>query len=417
MQFSKKWIAGFVVTQILLVNFTFASDDQPYWPQFHGPIGDNISTETGLLSQWPEGGPELLWQAEGMGEGYSSVSLANGLIYTAGNIEDQTVVFALNLNGEIEWQSKCGPAWTQSFPGTRSTPTLDNDRLYFESPLGDLVCLNAQTGKQLWGKNLLKEFGGENIKWALAESPIIDGDNLICCPFGSQGSVVALDKMTGETVWAAQAVDDKAGYATPTIVEFAGRRIVLAMSGQAMVGVAADTGQLLFRYEHLTKYDVNALKPVYADGQVFISSGYKAGSEMVKLTATGSEITATRAWESKDMDNHHGGVIHLDGYIYGADSSRNWVCFDWKTGETKYTDRGVGKGSLTCADGLLYTLSEDRGRMGLVKPTPTGHELISEFTIPAGGKGKSWAHPVVCGGRLYVRHGDLLFAFNVQAPK
>ena len=187
------------------------------------------------------------------------------------------------------------------------------------------------------------------------------------------------------------------------------------MSSKSLVGVAADTGKLLFRYEHLTKYDVNALKPVYADGQVFISSGYQSGSEMVKLTATGNEVTAARVWESKDMDNHHGGVINLDGYIYGADSGRNWVCLDWKTGETKYTDRGVGKGSLTCADGLLYTLSEDRGRVGLVKPTPTGHELISDFTIPAGGEGKSWAHPVVCGGRLYVRHGDLLFAFNLKA--
>ena len=191
MKLSGKLVAVFFVMQVLLGNFTFANDDQPYWPQFHGPNGDNISIETGLLKQWPEGGPELIWKAEGMGEGFASISLANGLIYTAGKLDDQTVVIALNLNGKMEWQAKCGPAWTKSFPGTRSTPTLDGDRVYYESPLGDLVCLNAKTGEQLWGKNVLSEFGGENIQWALAESPIIDGDNLICCPFGTEGSVVA----------------------------------------------------------------------------------------------------------------------------------------------------------------------------------------------------------------------------------
>ncbi|TWU33170.1 Alcohol dehydrogenase [cytochrome c] precursor [Novipirellula aureliae] len=410
-----KYMARIVAMQVLLVNLAFADEDQPFWPQFHGPNGDNISTETGLLTQWPDGGPELVWKVEGIGEGFSSVSLADGLIYTAGSIDDSAVVTAINLDGQIEWQAKCGPTWTKSYPGTRSTPTVDNGRVYFESPLGDLVCLDAKTGELFWSKNLLEQFGGQNIKWALAESPIVDGGKLICCPFGSKGSVVALDKTTGETIWAAESVGDNAGYATPTIAEFATQRIVLAMSGKALVGVAIDSGRLLFRHEHLTRYDVNALKPVYFDGQVFISSGYKSGSEMVKLTATGSEISAEKVWESKAMDNHHGGVVRLDGYVYGADSARSWVCLDWKTGETMYSDRGVGKGALTYADGLLYTLSEDRGRVGLIKPTPTAHEMVSEFTIPAGGKGKSWAHPVVCGGRLYIRHGELLFAFDVKA--
>jgi len=413
----KRFMAATVAMQVLLVHLAFADENQPYWPQFHGPNGNNISTDSGLLSEWPEGGPELVWKVEGIGEGFSSVSLANGLIYTAGSIDDSAVVTAINLDGEIEWQAKCGAAWEKSYPGTRSTPTIDQTRVYFESPLGDLVCLDAKTGELVWSKNVLEEFGGQNIQWALAESPIVDGDQLICCPFGSKGSVVALDKTTGETLWAAESVGDKAGYATPTIAEFAGTRIVLAMSGKALVGVAADTGRLLFRHEHLTKYDVNALKPVYFDGEIFISSGYKSGSEMVKLSAQGDDMTAEKVWDSQDMDNHHGGVVRLDGYVYGADSRRSWVCLDWNTGETMYTDRGVGKGSITCADGLLYTLSEDRGRVGLVKPTPKAHEVISEFTIPAGGKGKSWAHPVVCGGRLYIRHGELLFAFDVRLKR
>jgi outer membrane protein assembly factor BamB len=384
------------------------------WPQFHGAAGDNISTETGLLKQWPDGGPELVWTAKGMGDGFASVSVADGLVYTAGNIDGKTVITAMDLDGKVLWQTPCGEGWTKSFPGVRATPTIDGDRLYFESPLGDVVCLDAKTGEQLWGLNILEKFGGQNIQWALAESVVIDGDNAICCPFGSQGSIVALDKRTGETVWVAESVGDKAGYATATLAEFAGLRMVLAMSAKALVGVNADNGDLLFRYEHLTKHDVNALKPICADGRVFISSGYKAGSEMVQLTAAGGKVTAEQAWESKDMDNHHGGVILWDGYLYGADSKRNWVCFDWDSGETKYSESGVGKGSATCADGMLYTFAESGGKVGLVKPTPEGHQVVSEFQIPKGGEGKSWAHPVVCGGRLYLRHGDFLFVYDVK---
>jgi len=384
------------------------------WPQFHGPAYDNISPETGLLKQWPAGGPELIWSAKGLGDGFASVSIADGLIYTAGNLDGNTVVTCMDLDGSVVWRSSCGEAWTKSFPGVRGTPTVDGDRVYYETPSGDLVCLNAKTGDRLWGFNILDKFGGENITWALAESVIIDGDNVICCPFGSQGSIVALNKMTGDTVWAAKGTGDKAGYGTPSIAEFAGVRMVLTMSSQSLVGVNADTGELLFRYEHRTKYDVNALQPICRDGKVFISSGYGSGSEMVQLTASGGKITATQAWSSKDMDNHHGGVVLLDGYLYGADSRRNWVCFDWNTGATRYSEPGVGKGSLTCAEGMLYTFSEGDRTAGLVKATPEGHNVISSFQIPEGGAGKSWAHPVVCGGRLYLRHGDLLFVYNVQ---
>ncbi|MGM0491153.1 MAG: PQQ-binding-like beta-propeller repeat protein [Planctomycetota bacterium] len=402
----------FAVLVLLVAPATRAAD--PYWPRFHGPAGNNMSRATGLLEEWPEDGPELVWTAEGLGVGFASVSLVHGNIYTAGNIDGRTVVMALDLDGQKVWQTDCGEAWTKSHEGTRSTPTIDGDRLYYETPLGDLVCLNAHTGQRIWGLNILDKFAGENIRWALAESPVVDGDLLICCPFGDLGSVVALNKKTGETVWAADPVEDRAGYATPAIAEFAGRRMVLTMSSKALVGVDISNGDLLFRYEHITKYDVNALTPICVDGHVFISSGYGSGSELVKLTATGGKITAEQVWENKDLDNHHGGVILLDGHIYGADSRRYWLCLDWETGETEYQEQGVGKGSLTFADGMLYTLSEKGRRVGLVKPTPDEHKLVSEFRIPEGGEGPTWAHPVVCAGRLYVRHGDLLFAFDVK---
>jgi len=390
-----------------------------FWPRFHGPKGDNISPETGLLKSWPEGGPQLLWTAQGIGEGFSSVSIANGLIYTAGNLKEKTVITALDMNGEVKWQAPAGEAYTAEWPGTRGTPTIDGDRLYHESPLGQLVCLDANTSDLIWSLNILREFGSKNIGWALAESVLVDGDRLICCPGGKSTSVVALDKKTGKTVWTAKSTGDLAGYATPALVVWQGLRIVLAMTEKALIGVNADNGDLLFRHPHETKWDVNATTPIFHDGQVFITSGYGAGSEMLELKVEGKKASVEKVWQSKDLDNHHGGVVLLDGYLYGAahearGAGRNpWVCLDWATGERKYAEKGVGKGSLTCADGMLYTLSEKED-VGLVKATPEGHDVVSRFKLPKGGKGPSWAHPVVCGGRLYLRHGERLYAYDVR---
>ena len=394
-----------------------ASAESPDWPAFHGPNGDNISTETGLLKEWPKDGPPLVWTTEGIGQGYASVILAGGVIYTAGNVNNNTLITTLGLDGKILWQAECGKAWTAGPAGTRGTPTVDGDRLYYENPFGDVVCMDVAGGKKIWEINILDEFDGRNIIWGLSESVVIDGDNVICCPFGKKASVVALDKKTGRVVWTAQGTGDKAGYATASIAKFAGRRIILAMSGKALVGVDADNGEFLFRYKHETKHDVNAMRPIFKNGRVFISSGYGAGSEMVQLEAGGGKITAKQAWQTKDLDNHHGDVILLDGFLYGADMKRNWICLDWETGRTKYSDRGVGKGAVTSADGMLYTQAERENQrtLGLVKPAPEGHQLVSQFAFPEGGQGRVWAHPVVCGGRLYIRHGDKLFAYNVKA--
>jgi outer membrane protein assembly factor BamB len=217
-------------------------------------------------------------------------------------------------------------------------------------------------------------------------------------------------------VWkSATADEDLAGYATPAVIEYKGLRIILTLTGKALIGVNADDGDLLFRHEHKTSFDVNVLTPIFHDGQIFISTGYHAGSEMLKLTVDGKKASVEQVWESKDMDNHHGGVVLLDGYLYGSCHDRDWACLEWKTGKKMYREPGVGKGSLTCAEGMLYTLSE-KGKVGLVKATPDGHhKVISEFKLPKGGEGPSWAHPVVCGGRLYIRHGDFLYAYDIKA--
>ncbi len=407
-----------------------AETNAPSWPRFHGPKGDNHSTETGLLKRWPPEGPKLLWTVEKLGFGYSSVTIAHDTIYTAGNIDvntatdadakpdERTAITALDLDGKIRWRFTEYPAFVGHMLGTRATPTIDGDRLYHKTPVGDVFCLNAKTGEKIWGLNILEKFGSENIQWALAESLLVDGDRVICCPGGPETAVVALDKMTGRTVWkSASAEGDLASYSSPILVEHQGLRIILTMTAKALIGVSADAGKLLFRFPHETMHDAAVANPVFHDGQVFISTGYRGGSVAVKLTVTGDDVTAEKVWGSGELDNHHGGVILVDGYLYGAAHNFNkakWICLDWKTGEMKYAEEGVGKGSATYADGMLYTLSS-RHIMGLVKATPDAHELSGRFEIPDLGKSTSRSHPVICGGRLYIRHNEYLYAYDVKA--
>ncbi|MBW8042269.1 MAG: PQQ-like beta-propeller repeat protein [Planctomycetes bacterium] len=388
---------------------------QAFWPQFHGPNRDNISTEKGLLKKWPEEGPALLWTAKGLGHGYSTVSIASGMIYTAGSIEKETIITAMNMEGKELWQVKNGKGWTGDRPGTRGTPTIDGDRLYHESPLGDVICLEAKTGKKIWELNILDKFKSKNIFWALSESLLIDGDNVICSPGGPQTCMVALDKNTGAVVWKAASTNEPAGYGSPIVVEYKGLRIILTLTLKGMIGVNADTGELLWHVKHVSYADENVFTPIFDNGQVFISS-IKAGSVKWKINVKDGKASVDEIWRSNQLDNHHGGGVLINGYIYSSSCIYNrgkWMCLDWKTGEKKYAEKGIGKGSLTYADGLLYMLSENRA-VGLVRPTPDSYGLISSFKIPKGGKGSSWAHPVVCNGRLYIRHGDFLYAYSVR---
>jgi len=370
------------------------------------------------LKRWPSDGPTLLWTARGLGFGYSTVSVGGGLIFTTGNLDGSTVITAIDMNGNTVWQKSAGEAWKGSYPGTRGTPTLDGDRVYHESPHGDVVCLEAKTGKKVWGVNILEKFNGKNIRWALSESLLIDGDRVICCPGGPVACMVALNKTTGKVVWECPSVDDLPGYASPIVVEYQGLRMIITLTRRAMIGVNADTGELLWKEQYVSLYDENVLCPVYREGEIFISC-LKTGCVKWKINVNGKKASVQELWRSQEMDNHHGGVVLLDSYVYGASCVHNrakWICLDWKTGDMKYAERGVGKGSLTYAEGMLYTLSE-KHQMGLVPATPTGHQVLSQFRLPSGGKGPSWAHPVVCGGRLYIRHGQFLYAYDIRAAQ
>ncbi len=400
----------------MLLACSVGTAEEPSWPQFHGPNRDNLSTETGLLDEWPEGGPPLAWTVSGIGQGYSTVSISSGRIYTAGNIDQKSVVTAMEPGGKILWQAVCGEAWLEPYGGTRGTPTIDGNRVYYETPLGDVVCLDAKTGEKIWGVNILKQFGGRNITWGLAESLLIDGDRVICSPGGPETAIVALDKRTGAVAWKSPSSGDLAGYASPILAEYQGLRMIITLTSKALIGVNADTGALLWRFEHETYADENIIRPIFHDGEVFISTMFDAGSVKLKVHVRDDEARVEEVWRSGDLDNQHGGVLLIDGYLYGASRRANnagWICLDWKTGEKMYADRGIGRGSLTYADGMLYILNEQR-TVALVKADPRRHEVVDSFKIPSEEEGPTWAHPVVCGGRLYIRHWDRLFVYDVS---
>ncbi|MHC4501127.1 MAG: outer membrane protein assembly factor BamB family protein [Planctomycetota bacterium] len=386
------------------------------WPQFHGPRRDNVSQETGLLKQWPPSGPKLLWTAKDIGEGFATVAVANGLIYTTGNIEAYTVITALNLDGKSNWTAKNGPAYNRSHPGTRGTPTIDKGRLYHENADGDIICLDAATGKTIWSLNIVEKFNGRNIRWGLAESLLVDGNNLICTPGGTTAGIVALDKNTGHTVWICDQTHDKPGYCSPIVFEHKGVRQIVTMMARSIVGVNADNGKLLWQFEHVTPYDENINVPIFYDGGIFVST-QTTGSRLLSLKVRGEEVSVEQVWQSELLENQHGGVLLVGHYLYGSrrHTARGaWVCLDINTGKRMYSERGIGRGSLTCADGMLYALNHDR-TVALVRPSPDTFEIISQFTIPAAGSGPTWAHPVVCNGRLYIRHGDFLYCYDIKS--
>jgi outer membrane protein assembly factor BamB len=411
------WLATLVLGGVLGTSANAWAQDEPSWPQFHGPHRNNRSTETGLPKTWPQGGPRLLFTADGLGHGFASLSIAEGMIYTAGNIEGRTVITALDMTGRILWRFDNGRAWEQPAGGARGTPTLAEGRLYHEGPHGDVVCLDAKTGQKLWGLNILEEFNSQNITWGLSESLLLDADRVICKPGGPETALVALDKRSGVVVWKSpSAQGDLAGYASCVIGECDGLRIILTLTAKALIGIDADSGELLFRHPHESPFDENITMPIYHDGHVFISTR-TVGSELLKINVAGNRASLTPVWKNEQFDNQHGGVILVAGHLYGSCHKNNnakWVCLDWHTGRQLWAERPRDKGSLTYADGMLYTINE-RGRVILVPALPEQYSTASQFSIPKAGQGPTWAHPVVCDGRLYIRHSDYLYVYDVRS--
>ena len=379
------------------------------WPQWRGPNRDGISKETGLLKQWPAEGPPLVWKASGAGGGYSSFSVANGKLYTMGLRGDREFVIAFDVaTGKEAWSTAHGGAFRNDRgDGPRGTPTVDGDRVYALGGDGDLSALDARTGKIIWSKNVLKQFGGSNITWGISESPLVLGNKVLVNAGGPGASIVALNKADGALIWKSQS--DKAGYSSAIPLEINGTTQVVFFTGQRAVGLDAKDGRLLWEYGRPSNRVANIATPIARANRVFISSDYGTGGGVVEI---GGDNSAKEIWFTQDMRNHHSSSVLIGDYLYGF-SSAILTAIRFDTGEIAWRDRSVGKGSLVFADGNLYAFSEN-GVVGLIEATPTGYKEKGRFRI-AQGNLPTWTHPVVVGGRLYIRDQDTIYAYDVKA--
>ncbi|MBE3070960.1 MAG: PQQ-like beta-propeller repeat protein [Planctomycetes bacterium] len=380
------------------------------WPYWLGPTRDAKSPDTGLLKEWPEGGPTLLWKVSDIGTGFSSVAVSGGTVYITGDVGDKLVLFAFDADGKPRWEAPIDKAWTDDPGGARSSPVVDGGKVYLLSGHGLLACVDAKTGRPVWGKNL-REFGGEPGGWGYAESVLILGNLAIAKPGGSKG-IVALNKTTGAPGWASQGFSAGPEYGSCLPFTFAKMPLIVTGTNKGIVCVSAANGALAWSNDFSANNTANCPTPAYADGYVFWANGYGKGGICMKLAASGGRLAAQEAWRTRDMDCHHGGYVIHEGYIYGNNGG-GWACLDLKTGKRQWEEKAVGKGSLCWADGMLYLFGENGGRAALATCSPSGLEVKGKVTIE--GSGPSWAHPVVIGGRLYLRYAQNLYCFDVKA--
>lgn len=399
-----------------------ASDASPAgnqgWTQFRGPNRANISTETGLLKDWSQNPPKLLWTARGLGEGYSSVSLSGNLVFTMGTKANEETVFAIDLNtGEIVWSQPNGPIFQNNQGnGPRSTPTVDGNLVYALGANGNLACLSVRDGNLEWSKNILQEFSARNIVWGISESPLIDGDKLICTPGGQGATMVALKKQDGSLIWkSAVPSNPQAGYASPIKIDVGGVEQYVNFTHSGVMGIAAENGTPLWGNDRAANKTANCSAPVFypEKSSVFYASGYGTGGALLKLSAAQNRVTAQLGFFTPDMKNHHGGMVQIDGYLYGSSDPGVLTCINLRNGETVWQDRSVGKGALTCADGHIYMRSE-KGPIALVEVNPKAYVEKGRFDQPQRTGKPAWPHPVVADGKLFLRDQDLLLCYDVR---
>ena len=384
------------------------------WPQFRGLNRDGHSPETGLLKKWPEAGLTPLWTADGLGRGYASVTVANGKLYTTGMAQDtdEGFLFAFDLNGAPLWKKSYGPDWNAMYPGARACPTVDGDRLYLLSGAGRIVCFDAGSGATRWTRDLAKDFGGVAPMCGFVEGLFIDGPRVICAPGGPEVTFAALDKMTGKTVWTSKGFNDQNAYCSPILVERGGRQLI-TITAQFVAGFDPKSGEVIWNRPFDTGADKpnHSNSPVYADGRFYATSGHFKGGHMFELSADGKK--ADEKWADETLNTNHGGVVLVDGYIYGTNAKGHWVCLELATGKVMYDGEGVGPAALIYAEGMFYCYSE-KGVLALVPAKPGECHPAGQFKVTQG-DGQHWAHPTISNGRLYVRHGKVMMAYDIKA--
>lgn len=388
---------------------------EPDWPQWRGPRRDGIAQEKGLLSSWPAAGPALLWKTEGLGLGWSSPIVVGERLYITGDVGDDLVIFALDLNGKVQWRARNGRAWKTPYPGARACCAWSQGRLYHLNAHGRLACLDAASGQELWAVEVLERFGGRNITWAISECLLVDGPRVIVTPGGTEALMAALDKRTGATIWTTEPLGtDRTSHSSPILFRYAGRRLIANCSWAHGFGVDADTGKLLWTVPLTNPHGVNVATPIYGSGCVFFVTPYAEHGRLYRLRAHSKGIDAEHMWTSP-IDTVTGCGVLIDSTLFasGYRDVKSWLAIDWQTGQTKCELKDLTTGAAIYADGRLYVLDEE-GTAALLKPGPNSLETISQFRLTAAPGHDAWAHPVLHNARLYLRYHDTLWCYDVK---
>jgi len=389
------------------------------WPQWRGDSRRDHSPDKGLLAQWPQEGPKQVWSFNNAGSGYAGFAIAKDSLFTMGLRDGQEFLIAVNAStGKELWSSSAGQKYPNGWgDGPRMTPTVDGDRVFAIGGQGLLICVESKNGKLIWSKNLVTDLGGQLQDWGYTESPLVVGDIVICTPGGPQGTLAGLDKSSGAVRWRTSGLTDKAQYSSPILIQHDGQPQVVQLVMNRFFGVSPKDGSVLWKKDFPGRVAVIPT-PIYEDGIVYVTAGYGVGCEAVRL---GTNNSIAPLYSNKVMKNHHGGVVCVDGYLYGHSDGGGWVCQELKTGKEIWSHKGFGKGSVTYADGKLICLDERNGDVALVEASTQGWKELSRFKLaPLSSKrspqGGIWPHPVVVNGRLYLRDQELLHCFNVKSP-
>jgi len=399
---------------VLLFSAAFAGGAD--WPQFRGPSRDGISAETDLARSWPEGGPPRVLTLSGLGIGWSSPVVVGDRILVTGVRSGTLVVFCFDRDGRTVWRAPCDRAYTGSYPGARSTPTVAAGRVYVLSGRGLLMALMLQAGRKAWMVNIFDRFGGDPPRFGVAESVLVTDGRVICTPGGKRGALAALDADTGRVLWTTPSLDEAAGHASAIEVTWGGRRQIVTLMHKGLVGVAPEDGRLLWRHGKGFGwlFHENTMTPVFHDGYVFAEGGHRSGGVCVRLSPEGDRFAAEQVWSKVEHASHTGGYVERDGYLYGG-TGRGWGCIEMATGREQWREPAIKRAATLWADARFYCVGE-KGGVSLVEAGPDGAEVVGRFEIPDAGP-QTWAHPALADGRLYVRRKDHVYVYDVSAKE
>ncbi len=397
-----------LLTAIIFTSLELTISQEP--TKWRGPEANGIFPAKEEIKDWTAQGPIVLWSYDELGKGYSSPAIANGNIYLTGMEEKTGFIYVLSIDGKFQYKFAYGNEFDESYPGSRSTPTIVGNLAYILSGYGILACFDLETQKMKWMKKLLSDFDGENIRWGVTETIVVDGDKLYCTPGGKNNNVLALNRLSGELIWSCAGKSELSAYCTPLMIDLPSRKLLVTHTGSHILGIDRQNGQLLWSHEQPNQWSVHANTPVYSNGSLYYISGYGRGSGRLDISEDGSKVTPV--WFNQQHDNRMGGAVVIDNYVYASgDKYRKLFCLDFKTGKEMWNSGETGIGVTIASNGMLICYS-DKGELSLVKASPDSFQIKGKTKVTLGSE-QHWSHPVIYEGILYLRHGKSLIAYKL----